>query len=68
MSIARFVEISMYVSGFVLMAAIVYVKPLGNVFDYILGFSVFVGEIAVGRYVGNLLRKGQDAQNGNNRS
>ena len=39
MSMARFVELSLYVSGFVLMAAIIYARPLGNVFDYVLGFG-----------------------------
>lgn len=61
MSIARVVEISMYVSGFVLMAAIVYTRPLGNVFDYVLGFGVFFVEVAVGVYVGRLLRASEAA-------
>ena len=61
MSIARVVEISMYVSGFVLMAAIVYTRPLGNVFDYVLGFGVFLAEVGVGVYVGRLLRAGETA-------
>ena len=64
MSIARVVEISMYVSGFVLMAAIVYTRPLGNVFDYVLGFGVFFVEVAVGVYVGRLLRASEAAAAG----
>ena len=56
MTTARIVEVSLYVSGFVLMAAIVYARPLGNVFDYILGFSILFAEVAIGRFVGGLLR------------
>ncbi len=56
MTIARIVEVSLYVSGFILMAAIVYARPLGNVFDYVLGFGVLFAEVAVGRFVGGLLR------------
>ena len=61
MSIARMVEISMYVSGFVLMAAMLYTRPLGNVFDFVLFFAVFLVEVAVGVYVGRLLRAGEAA-------
>lgn len=56
MTTARIVEVSLYVSGFVLMAAIVYTRPLGNVFDYVLGFGVLFAEVAVGRFVGGMLR------------
>ena len=56
MTAARIVELSLYVSGFVLMAAILYVRPLGNVFDYVLGFGVLFAEVAVGRFVGGMLR------------
>jgi hypothetical protein len=56
MQIARFVEISLYVSGFVLMMAIVYARPLGNVFDFVLGFGVLFAEVALGRFVGGMLR------------
>lgn len=61
MSMARFVEISLYVSGFVLMAAIIYARPLGNVFDYVLGFGVLFAEVAVGRFVGRMLRTSEAA-------
>jgi len=40
MATARIVEISLYLSGFVLMAAIIYARPLGNAFDYVMGFVV----------------------------
>ena len=56
MQMARFVEISLYVSGFVLMMAIVYARPLGSVFDFVLGFGVLFAEVAVGRFVGGMLR------------
>ena len=56
MATARIVEISLYLSGFVLMAAIIYARPLGNAFDYVLGFFVLFAEVAVGRFVGGMLR------------
>jgi hypothetical protein len=56
MSMARFVELSLYVSGFVLMAAIIYARPLGNVFDYVLGFGVLFAEVATGRFVAGMIR------------
>ena len=56
MQMARFVEVSLYVSGFVLMAAMIYARPLGNAFDYVLGFGVLFAEVAVGRFVGGMLR------------
>ena len=56
MATARIVEISLYLSGFVLMAAIIYARPLGNAFDYVMGFVVLFAEVAVGRFVGGMLR------------
>ena len=56
MSMARFVEISLYLSGFVLMAAIIYARPLGNAFDYVLAFGILFAEVATGRFVAGMLR------------